>query len=83
MTAKAILMISKAFIFLFLSQSHAAACVECVFFPHVCWYEETGPYHNTLLVFSARGAWLSSCHTVARGTCPVIWTDPLDMSEMT
>ena len=67
----------RAFIFLFLSRSHAAACARvCVFSLSVCWYEQTGAGHNTLLVFSG----LSSCHTVAHGTCPVIWTDLLDLS---
>lgn len=27
----------------------------------------------------ARGAWLSSCHTVAHSTCPLIGVDPLDL----
>lgn len=58
-------------------------CQSVIF--SVCWYERTRACYNTLLVLCerlserARGAWLSSCHTVAHSTCPLIGVDPLDL----
>lgn len=58
-------------------QPHVQEC----FFSSVCWYDETRVYPQYCpCVLWVRGAWLSSCHTVAHGTCPVIWTDLLDLS---
>lgn len=73
------------FFFLFNSQSHAAACVSVFsfsfffFFCALVWGDQGLPQYSPCVLW-ARGAWLSSCHTVAPGTCPVIWPDLLDLS---
>lgn len=66
-------------LFFALIKSCSCMCQSVIF--SVCWYERTGACYNTLLVLCerARGAWLSSCHTVAHSTCPLIGVDPLDL----
>lgn len=69
------------FIFYFFALIKSCSCMcQSVIFS-VCWYERTRACYNTLLVLCerARGAWLSSCHTVAHSTCPLIGVDPLDL----
>lgn len=49
------------------------------FFCALVWGDQGLPQYSPCVLW-ARGAWLSSCHTVAPGTCPVIWPDLLDLS---
>lgn len=64
-----------------LTKSRSCMCrsVFFFFFDVLVW-EDQGLLQCSPCVLWARGAWLSSCHTVAHGTCPLIWTDLPDLS---
>lgn len=59
-------------------QLHVQVCM-CVFFLCAGMRTPGLPQYSPCALW-ARGAWLSSYHTVAHGTCPVIRTDLLDLS---
>lgn len=63
-----------------LTKSCSCMCKSVFFFFCVLvWDDQALPQYSPCVLW-ARGAWLSSCHTVAHGTCPVIWTDLLNLS---
>lgn len=68
-----------AFISLLYLQIHAAAFATVCFFYVLVWEDQGLPQYSPCVLW-ARGAWRSSCHTVAHSTCPLICADLYDLS---